>query len=95
MHQCDFFGAVAGLMEGGFHILQAALFNDPAGLPVPPEMANLDEIQLFLVKEVVDHRYLPSPLPPYKSKQLNVSELARVCHISRTTAYKYIGLLEA
>ena len=33
--------------------------------------------------------------PAYKSKQLNVSELARVCDISRTTAYKYIGLWEA
>ena len=33
--------------------------------------------------------------PAYKSKQLNVSELARVCHISRTTVYKYTGLLEA
>jgi len=33
--------------------------------------------------------------PAYKSKLLNVSELARVCHISRTTVYKYIGLLEA
>lgn len=33
--------------------------------------------------------------PAYKSKQLNVSEVARVCDISRTTAYKYIGLLEA
>ena len=33
--------------------------------------------------------------PAYKSKQLNVSELARVCHISRTTVCKYIGLLEA
>ena len=33
--------------------------------------------------------------PAYKKKQLNVSELARVCDISRTTAYKYIGLLEA
>ena len=32
--------------------------------------------------------------PAYKSKQLNVSELARVCDISRTTAYKSIGLLE-
>ena len=30
--------------------------------------------------------------PAYKSKQLNVSELARVCHISRTTVYKYINL---
>ena len=28
--------------------------------------------------------------PAYKSKQLNVSELARVCDISRTTAYKFI-----
>ena len=32
--------------------------------------------------------------PAYKSGQLNVSELARVCDISRTTVYKYIGLLE-
>ena len=32
--------------------------------------------------------------PAYKNGQLNVSELARVCDISRTTAYKYIGLLE-
>ena len=32
--------------------------------------------------------------PAYKSKQLNVSELARVCDISRTTVYKYIELLE-
>ena len=33
--------------------------------------------------------------PAYKRGQLNVSELARVCDISRTTVYKYIGLLEA
>ena len=32
--------------------------------------------------------------PAYKRGQLNVSELARVCDISRTTAYKYINLLE-
>ena len=32
--------------------------------------------------------------PAYKSGYLNVSELARVCDISRTTVYKYIGLLE-
>ena len=32
--------------------------------------------------------------PAYKNKQLNVSELARVCDLSRTTVYKYIGLLE-
>ena len=28
--------------------------------------------------------------PAYKKKQLNVSELARVCDLSRTTVYKYI-----
>ena len=32
--------------------------------------------------------------PAYKAGNLNVSELARVCGISRTTAYKYVGLLE-
>lgn len=32
--------------------------------------------------------------PAYKNRQLNVSELARVCGLSRTTVYKYIGLLE-
>ena len=32
--------------------------------------------------------------PAYKTGNLNVSELARVCDLSRTTAYKYIGLLE-
>ena len=32
--------------------------------------------------------------PAYKNKQLNVSELARVCDLSRTTVYKYISLLE-
>ena len=33
--------------------------------------------------------------PAYKSGSLNVSELARVCNMSRTTVYKYISLLEA
>ena len=32
--------------------------------------------------------------PAFKNGQLNVSELARVCDLSRTTVYKYIGLLE-
>ena len=32
--------------------------------------------------------------PAFKNKRLNVSELARVCGLSRTTAYKYIGLVE-
>ena len=32
--------------------------------------------------------------PAFKNGQLNISELARVCDLSRTTVYKYIGLLE-
>lgn len=33
--------------------------------------------------------------PAYQKGTLNVSELARVCGVSRTTVYKYISLLEA
>ena len=32
--------------------------------------------------------------PAYKNGAFNLTELARICGISRTTAYKYIGLLE-
>ena len=32
--------------------------------------------------------------PSYKNGKMNLSELARICDLSRTTAYKYIGLLE-
>lgn len=32
--------------------------------------------------------------PAYKAKQLNISEFARVCGMSRTTIYKYLSLLE-
>ena len=32
--------------------------------------------------------------PAYKNGQLNVSELARVCDLSRTTVYKYLSLLK-
>ena len=32
--------------------------------------------------------------PAYKKGQLNVSELARVCELSRTTTYKYISIME-
>lgn len=33
--------------------------------------------------------------PSYKNGHLNLTEFARVCDLSRTTIYKYIGLLEA
>ena len=32
--------------------------------------------------------------PAFKAGQLNLSELARVCDLSRTTVYKYLSLLE-
>lgn len=32
--------------------------------------------------------------PAFKKGSLNISELARVCNLSRTTVYKYISLLE-
>ena len=33
--------------------------------------------------------------PSYKKGQLNLSELARVCELSRTTVYKYIAMVES
>lgn len=33
--------------------------------------------------------------PSYKAGKMNLSELARICDLSRTTVYKYIALLEA
>ena len=32
--------------------------------------------------------------PAFRNKNLNLSELARVCNLSRTTVYKYIDILE-
>ena len=46
-----------------------------------------------LAKEDIPATFLRH-YPAYKAGNVNVSELARVCDISRTTAYKYIGLLE-
>ena len=41
---------------------------------------------------------IPAPFlrhyPAFKAGKMNMSELARICDLSRTTAYKYIGLLE-
>ena len=41
---------------------------------------------------------IPAPFlrhyPAFKAGKMNLSELARICDLSRTTAYKYIGLLE-
>lgn len=46
-----------------------------------------------LAKEDIPAAFLRH-YPAYKLGALNVSELARVCDLSRTTVYKYVGLLE-
>lgn len=33
--------------------------------------------------------------PSYKAGKMNLSELARICNLSRTTVYKYISILES
>lgn len=53
------------------------------GVKIGRPQTTVDEIpQIF-------YRHYPS----YKAGNLNVSEFARVCEISRTTVYKYISLL--
>ncbi len=46
-----------------------------------------------LTKEDIPASFLRH-YPSWKNGNLNISELSRVCDISRTTAYKYISLLE-
>ena len=48
-----------------------------------PQMTKDDILQIF-------YRHYPA----FVKGKLNVSELARVCGLSRNTVYKYIGLLE-
>ena len=48
-----------------------------------PQMTKDDIPQIF-------YRHYPA----YMSGELNVSELARVCNLSRNTVYKYINILK-
>ena len=32
--------------------------------------------------------------PKYRNKEINISEFAKLCGMSRTTIYKYIGLVD-
>ena len=62
-------------------------------------MANAAAKGAKIGRPQVTANYIPSGFlrhyPAYRNGQLNVSELARVCDLSRTTVYKYIALLEA
>lgn len=42
----------------------------------------------------MSYEYSENILVQENSGKLNVSEIARVCDMSRTTVYKYISLLE-
>lgn len=82
-------------MAGVFSQLELAMIRARVRSGVANARAKGRQIGRPLVsKEDIPATFLRH-YPAYKNKQLNVSELARVCDISRTTAYKYIGLLEA
>ena len=63
---------------------------------VKSEMANAKGVRIGrppLTKDEIPpifYRHYPA----YKNGQLNVSELARVCNMSRTTVYKYVDILK-
>ena len=63
---------------------------------VRPDMANAKGKQIGRPQITTDS--IPASFlrhyHAFKNGQLNVSELARVCDLSRTTVYKYIDLLE-
>ena len=81
-------------MAGVFSQLELAMIRER----VRSGMANARAKGRQIGRPQVSRENIPATFlrhyPAYKSKQLNISELARVCAISRPTVYKYIGLLE-
>jgi DNA invertase Pin-like site-specific DNA recombinase len=60
-------------------------------------MANAKAKGAKIGRPVLTKEDIPSQFyrhyPSYKNGQLNVSELARVCELSRTTVYKYFQII--
>jgi len=81
-------------MAGVFSQLELAMIR----ARVRSGMANAKAKGAKIGRPTVTKDNIPSQFyrhyPSYKSGQLNVSELARVCDLSRSTVYKYIELLE-
>jgi hypothetical protein len=48
-----------------------------------------------ILKKLIDSGNRSIVVASYKAGKMNLSELARICDLSRTTVYKYIALLEA
>lgn len=82
-------------MAGVFSQLELSMIR----MPVRSGMANARAKGKRIGRPQVTVEDLPSAFlrhyPAYQKGTLNVSELARVCGVSRTTVYKYISLLEA
>ncbi len=81
-------------MAGVFSQLELAMIRER----VRSGMANAKAKGKQIGRPQVGREDIPATFlrhyPAYKSGQLNLSELARVCDISRTTVYKYVSLLE-
>ena len=81
-------------MAGVFSQLELAMIR----ARVRSGMANAKAKGAKIGRPVVTKDQIPSQFyrhyPSYKNGQLNISELARVCELSRTTVYKYVELVE-
>ena len=81
-------------MAGVFSQLELAMIRTR----VRSGMANAKAKGAKIGRPQVSKEDIPSAFlrhyPSFKAGNLNLSELARVCDLSRTTVYKYIGLLE-
>ena len=81
-------------MAGVFSQLELAMIR----ARVKSGMANAKAKGVKIGRPQLTADYIPANFyrhyPAYKSGQLNLSEFARVCDLSRTTIYKYISLLE-
>ena len=81
-------------MAGVFGQLELAMIR----ARVKSGMANAKAKGAKIGRPTVTKDQIPSQFyrhyPNYKNGQLNLSELARVCELSRTTVYRYIEILE-
>ena len=81
-------------MAGVFSQLELAMIRSR----VRSGMANAKAKGAKIGRPQVSKEDIPSVFfrhyPSFKAGHLNISELARVCDLSRTTVYKYLSLLE-
>ena len=81
-------------MAGVFSQLELAMIRERVRSGIANAKAKGKQIgRPRLVMEDIPANFLRH-YPAYKKGQLNVSELARVCDLSRTTIYKYLSLME-